>query len=36
MGPFRSIDEITEVRGIGPKIFQEISGYITVAGKPDS
>lgn len=32
MGPFQSIDEITEVRGIGPKIFQEISNYITVEG----
>ena len=29
-GPFQSIEEVTKVRGIGPKIFQEISGYITV------
>lgn len=29
-GPFQSIQDVTEVRGIGPKIFQEISGYITV------
>lgn len=34
-GPFQSAEEVTKVRGIGPKIFQEISGYITVKGTPD-
>ncbi|MFQ5843075.1 MAG: ComEA family DNA-binding protein, partial [Thermodesulfobacteriota bacterium] len=29
-GPFQSIEEVTKVRGIGPKIFQEIRGCITV------
>jgi len=29
-GPFLSIEEVTKVEGIGPKIFQEIRGYITV------
>jgi comEA protein len=29
-GPFQSIQDVTEVRGIGPKIFQEIRGCITV------
>lgn len=29
-GPFPSIEEVTRVKGIGPKIFQEIRGYITV------
>lgn len=35
-GPFQSIEEVTKVRGIGPKTFQEIRGYITVKGKSDS
>ncbi len=29
-GPFQSIEEVVEVRGIGPKIFQEIKGYISI------
>jgi len=29
-GPFQSIEEVTKVGGIGPKIFQKIRGYITV------
>lgn len=29
-GGFRSIEEIKEVKGIGEKIFEEISGEITV------
>jgi len=29
-GPFQSIQDIIEVRGIGPKIFEEIRGSITV------
>ncbi len=32
-GPFQSIQDVTEVRGIGPKIFQKISGYITVENR---
>lgn len=29
-GSFQSIEEVTKVRGIGPKIFQKIRGCITV------
>ncbi len=29
-GPFQSIQDVTEVRGIGPGIFEEIKDYITV------
>ncbi len=29
-GPFQSIQDVTEVRGIGPKIFEEIRDSITV------
>ena len=35
-GPFQSIEEVMEVRGIGSKIFQEIRGYITITRKSDS
>lgn len=34
-GPFQSIQDVTEVRGIGPGIFQEISGYITVKNRQE-
>ncbi|HEY32585.1 MAG TPA: ComEA family DNA-binding protein [Dehalococcoidia bacterium] len=30
-GPFRSIDEITNVEGIGPATYEQIKGLITVA-----
>jgi competence protein ComEA len=29
-GSFQSVEELTRVKGIGPKIFQEIRGRITV------
>jgi competence protein ComEA len=35
-GPFQSIEEVMEVRGIGPKVFQEIRGCITIKRKSDS
>lgn len=29
-GGFSSVDELTEIRGIGPKVFEKIKDYITV------
>jgi len=31
-GPFRSVDEIRKVRGIGEKLFQQIKPELTIAG----
>ena len=31
-GPFRSVDEIRKVRGIGEKLFQQIKSELTIAG----
>ena len=32
--PYRSIDDITRVKGIGPKTFEKIKDMITVGGAP--
>ncbi len=29
-GPFKSVDDVTKVKGIGPKLFEQIKGDITV------
>ena len=29
-GPFKSIEELTNVKGIGPKLFEKIKGEVTV------
>lgn len=34
VGPFETIEEITEVPGIGPATFEEIRGLITVGDSP--
>lgn len=34
VGPFETIEEITEVPGIGPATFEEICGLITVGDSP--
>jgi competence protein ComEA len=31
-GPFRSVDEVRKVRGIGEKLFQQIKPELTIAG----
>lgn len=30
--PFKSPQELTEVKGIGPKLFQKLEGHLTVQG----
>jgi len=32
-GPFRSVDELLEVRGIGPKTLEQIRPFVEVEGK---
>jgi competence protein ComEA len=32
-GPFRSIDDLLRVKGIGEETLQNIAGYVTVAGR---
>lgn len=31
-GPFRSVDEVRKVRGIGEKLFQQLKPELTIAG----
>lgn len=33
-GPFRSVDELAEVRGISPRMVDELRGRVTVGGVP--
>ncbi len=33
-GPFRSVDELAEVRGISPRMVDELRGLVTVGGVP--
>ncbi len=30
--PFKAVDELQEVKGIGPKMFEKVSKYLTVTG----
>lgn len=32
-GPFKSVDDITKVSGIGPKMLEKIKDEITIGGK---
>ena len=33
-GPFQSVDELAEVRGISPRMVEELRGLVTVGGVP--
>lgn len=35
-GPFRTVEEIMEVKGIGEKTLEQLRPYITVEGEPSS
>jgi comEA protein len=35
-GPFKKIEELMNVRGVGEKSFLKLRSQITVAGKPDA
>lgn len=32
--PFKSVEELTEVKGIGPKMLQKLQAHVTVAQAP--
>lgn len=36
IGDFRSVDELLEIKGIGPKLLEKIRPYIYVAEAPES
>jgi competence protein ComEA len=33
-GPFKSVEELTKVRGVGPKTLEKIRRYLYVSGEP--